>query len=119
MRAIRRQSSLLRVQRSMELNPAKQEMEKKFLSLTNGSYKTEFRNLNYLLKCKRITHVAICGIALTPDKQNDIVNKYQIDTRELVDFDKFYHLTQLLAKEASKPAPSAEDKEYSKWLRNA
>jgi hypothetical protein len=54
MRAIRRQSSLLRVQRTVDLNPAKLEMEKKFLTLTNGSYKTEFRNLNYLLKCNHI-----------------------------------------------------------------
>lgn len=115
MRAIRRQSSLLRVQRSIDINPDKQEKEKKFLSLTNGSYKTEFRNLNYLLKCKSITYLlAICGITLTPEKQNEIITKYQIDTRELVDFDRFYHLTQILAKEANSAPPNPEDKEYSK-----
>ena len=47
----RRRSSLLKIMRQAEPTPAKLEMEKKFLALTNGNQSTEYRHLNYLLKC--------------------------------------------------------------------
>ena len=108
-RIIRRKSSLI------FSNPVKAELEKKFLSFTNGKPYVEARTLPYLLKSIFSFIVALCDLTLTPEREAEFLEVYSLNYTDTVDFNKFYDLSYMLDKEKGELKANNEEKEYSKF----
>lgn len=115
-----KRQSVIRIAKSnreaaVESSQLKTEMEKKFLAFAGGKRTVEYRSVRYLLKSNRLLSqalIALCDLSLTPEKERELSALYKISDKDAVDFDKFFELGQILAREAESHNSEDEDMDY-------
>ena len=79
--------------------------------MENDSLNTD--PLDTCLKVRsQIQTVGICDIVLTQDKEKDLMALYKVSDKDIIDFDRFFELSQVLVHESENRKQDLEDLEY-------
>ena len=59
--------------------------------------------------------IACCDVTITPEREKELMGQYKISERDNIDFDRFYDLSLMLAKENENNALDSEALEYGNF----